>query len=57
MVDSQILAKIEQVKAERCDAGPEKNLMDDDDENDEPAAALFKLIIIGDTGVGKSCML
>ena len=57
MVDSTILAKIEQVKAERCDAGPEKNLMEDDDDNDEPAAALFKLIIIGDTGVGKSCML
>ena len=51
------MAKIQEVKAQRCDAGPDRNIMEDADDNDESAAALFKLIIIGDTGVGKSCML
>jgi len=36
---------------------PDKDMMDDDDGDNESAAALFKLIIIGDTGVGKSCLL
>ena len=57
MVDASVLAKIAKIKAERVNGLPDKDMMDDDDGDNESAAALFKLIIIGDTGVGKSCLL
>ena len=54
MIDSNMDAKLEKVTAKRAEQ-KQSNYEDDDEQNDN--AALFKLIIIGDTGVGKSCIL
>lgn len=56
-MDPAIQAKIDKTTAVRASAAQDKQFLDDDDNDNESAAALFKLIIIGDTGVGKSCIL
>jgi GTPase SAR1 family protein len=55
MIEDGMDAKIQKVTATRAVQKPNNYTDDDDDQNDN--AALFKLIIIGDTGVGKSCIL
>lgn len=52
----QRLSKITAVKAVSAQSDYNDPANDDDNDRDH-LAAMFKLIIIGDTGVGKSCIL
>jgi small GTP-binding protein len=54
MINDGVEAKLQNVTAKRS-TKKTNNYEEDDEQNDN--AALFKLIIIGDTGVGKSCIL
>ena len=56
-MESGVESKLKQITAVRSVIDP-KNFDDEGDMLDEDRqAALFKLIIIGNTGVGKSCIL
>ena len=56
-MDPAISQKIEKVTAMRAALATGDNFNTDEEMEQERSAALFKLIIIGDTGVGKSCIL
>lgn len=57
MVMDVLQAKIDQVVAKRIDVDPNDPLSNGEDDGDDTIGLLFKVIIIGDTGVGKSCIL
>ena len=56
-MDPAIKQKIEKVTAMRAALATGDNFNTEEEMEQERSAALFKLIIIGDTGVGKSCIL
>ena len=57
MVLDPLQAKIDQVVAQRVDVDPNDPLSNGEEDGDDTIGLLFKVIIIGDTGVGKSCIL
>lgn len=57
-MESSVESKLKEISAVRSVIDPKNNFDDDNDnQDDDRQAALFKLIIIGNTGVGKSCIL
>jgi GTPase SAR1 family protein len=56
-MDPAVKHKIERISAVRAALATGDNFNSEEEMEQERAAALFKLIIIGDTGVGKSCIL
>jgi GTPase SAR1 family protein len=56
-MDPAIRQKVESISAVRAALATGDNFNSEEEMEQERSAALFKLIIIGETGVGKSCIL